>query len=144
MLLRSIRHALVAAAVVFVPISVVAQESRTDAESDHLDRTTKIVGIGPSRLVPSVLVVPHEAAFGRLNYTSRDARIGFAEDITGKLTCRSPGPFRPTGRDVASPRIASGAFVTLCSLAPGEYDYRVDLEGSAQPLLGKLVVEGGV
>jgi hypothetical protein len=37
--------------------------------------------------------------------------------------------------------VASGAFVTLCSLAPGEYDYRVELEGRQQPLLGKLVVE---
>jgi hypothetical protein len=39
-------------------------------------------------------------------------------------------------------RSPSGAFVTLCQLAPGEYDYRVELEGRKQPLLGKLVVEG--
>jgi hypothetical protein len=37
--------------------------------------------------------------------------------------------------------VPSGGFVTLCSLAPGEYDYRVELEGRQQPLLGKLVVE---
>ena len=37
--------------------------------------------------------------------------------------------------------MASGAFVTLYSLAPGEYDYHLELEERQQPLLGKLVVE---
>ncbi len=39
------------------------------------------------------------------------------------------------------PALPATASVTRCSLAPGEYDYRVDLEGRQQPLLGKLVVE---
>ncbi len=76
-----------------------------------------------------------------LNYSSEEATIRFEENITPKLTCRSPGLFRASAGNVASPRVASGAFVTLCSRAPGEYDYRVELEGREQPLLGKLVVE---
>ncbi len=110
-------------------------------EPDHAGHPTKIVGIAPTRLLPTVLVVPHDSAFGWLNYSSGDATIKFDEDITPKLTCRSPGLFRASAGDLASPRVASGAFVTLCSLAPGEYDYRVELEGRQQPLIGKLVIE---
>ena len=110
-------------------------------EPDHAAHPTKIVGIAPTRLLPSVLVVPPDSAFGWLNYSAEDATILFDEDITSKLTCRSPGPFRAGSGQLASPRVASGAFVTLCSLAPGEYNYRVELEGRRQPLLGKLVIE---
>jgi hypothetical protein len=110
-------------------------------EPDHAGHPTEIVGITGSHLIPSVAVVPYDSAFGWLNYSSRDATIKFDEDITPKLTCRSPGPFRAKGGDLASPRVVSGAFVTLCSLAPGEYDYRVEIMGQPDPLLGKLVVE---
>lgn len=141
--LPSIRPALVAAALLAAAPPLAAGEPAAELRSDHIDRPAKIVGIGPSRLFPSVLVVPPEASFGWLNYTSGDVKIEFADDITRKLSCRSPGPFRPKGRDAASPRIESGGFVTLCRLAPGEYDYRVEVAGSDQPLLGKLVIEGG-
>ncbi len=112
-----------------------------EGEPDHAGSPTEIVGIAPTRLLPTVLVVPRDSAFGWLNYSSGDATIKFEEDITPKLRCRSPGPFRASAGDLASPRVASGAFVTLCSLAPGEYDYRVEFEGRPQPLLGKLVVK---
>lgn len=118
-----------------------AQEGAHEDEPDHAAHPTEVVGIAPTRLLPSFLVVPHDSAFGWLNYTSRDATITFDVDITRKLTCRSPGQFRASTGDIASPRVASGAFVTLCSLAPGEYDYRVEFEGREKPLLGKLVVE---
>ena len=118
-----------------------AEDGAPEDEPDHAAHPTKIVGIVLTRLLPTVLVVPHDSAFGWLNYASEDATIKFDEDIAPKLTCRSPGPFRASAENLASPRVASGAFVTLCSLAPGEYDYRVELEGSQQPLLGKLVVE---
>lgn len=119
-----------------------ADDGALEGEPDHAGHPTEIVGIVPTRLLPTVLVVPHASAFGWLNYSSGDATIQFEEDITSKLTCRSPGLFRTSSGDLASPRVASGAFVTLCSLAPGEYDYHVELEGRPQPLLGKLVVEG--
>ena len=118
-----------------------AEDVAPESEPDHAGYPTKIVGIAPTRLLPTVLVVPHTSAFGWLNYSSFDATIKFDEDITSKLTCRSPGLFRASAGDLASPRVASGAFVTLCSLAPGEYDYHLELEERQQPLLGKLVVE---
>ena len=118
-----------------------AEDGAIEGEPDHAGHPTEIVGIGPTRLLPMVLVVPHDSAFGWLNYTSRNATIKFGEDITPKLLYGSPVLFRVSAEELASPRVASGAFVTLCSLAPGEYDYRVELEGRQQLLLGKLVVE---
>ena len=118
-----------------------AEDGADADEPDHAGQPTQIVGIVPTRLLPSVLVVPYDSAFGWLNYSSGEATIKFEDDIAPKLTCRSPGLFRSSTGDPASPRVASGAFVTLCSLAPGEYDYRVELEGRQLPLLGKLVVE---
>ena len=110
-------------------------------EPDHAGHPTQIVGIVTTRLLPTVLVVPAGSAFGWLNYSSVEATIEFQEDIIPKLTCKSPGPFRSKASHLASPRVASGAFVTLCNLAPGEYDYRVRLEGHREPLVGKIVVE---
>ena len=122
------------------PSLALAQTPALAGEPDHAGHPTKIVGIIASRLLPSVLVVPHDSAFGWLNYSSADVTIEFEQDITSKLTCRSPGPFRASASEIASPRVASGEFVTLCSLAPGEYDYKVRVAGREEPLLGKLVV----
>jgi hypothetical protein len=118
-----------------------AADGALEDEPDHAGHPTKIVGIVMTRLLPAVLVVPHDSAFGWLNYSSADATIRFDEDITPKLACRSPGLFQASAEDLASPRVASGAFVTLCSLAPGMYNYSVEVEGREQPLLGKLVIE---
>ncbi len=135
------RFAIVSLALALASQAARAEDGATEGEPDHAGHSTEIVGIVPTRLLPTVLVVPHDSAFGWLNYTSREATIKFEEDLSPKLTCRSPGLFRASTGEIASPRVASGAFVTLCSLAPGEYDYRVEFEGRQQPLLGKLVVE---
>ncbi len=134
------RFAIVSLALALASQVARAEEGAPEGEPDHAGHPTEIVGIVPTRLLPTVLVVPHDSAFGWLNYSSRSATIRFDEDIMPKLTCRSPGPFRDKAGDPASPRVASGAFVTLCSLAPGEYDYRVELKGRSRPLLGKLVI----
>ncbi len=136
----SIRNKIVALVMIFASQTAWAE---TEApEHDHVDRPTEIVGIFATRLVPPVLIVPYDSAFGWLNYSSREATIEFNEDIIPKLSCRSPGLFRASGSELAAPRVASGAFVTLCRLAPGEYDYHVEIEGRALRHLGKLVVEG--
>jgi hypothetical protein len=139
----STRFAIVTLALGLVSQAAPAADGALEDEPDHAGHPTEIVGIAPTRLLPTVLVVPHDSAFGWLNYSSADATIRFDEDVTPKLTCRSPGLFRASAGDLASPRVASGAFVTLCSLAPGEYNYRVEIEGRHQPLLGKLVIEAG-
>ncbi len=135
------RFAIVSLALALASQMARAEDGAPEGEPDHAGHPTEIVGIVPTRLLPTVLVVPHDSAFGWLNYTSREATIKFEEDISPKLRCRSPGFFRASTGELASPRVASGAFVTLCNLAPGEYDYRVELEGRQRPLLGKLVVE---
>ncbi len=135
------RFAIVTLALALASQVAWAEDGAPEDEPDHAGHPTEIVGITPTRLVPTILVVPHDSAFGWLNYSSGDATIKFEEDITSKLRCLSPGLFRASAGDLTSPRVASGAFVTLCSLAPGEYDYRVELEGRQQPFLGKLVVE---
>ncbi len=135
------RFATVTLALALASQAAWADEGAREHEPDHAGHPTQIVGIVATRLLPTVLVVPHDSAFGWLNYSSEEATIRFEEDITPKLACRSPGLFRASAGDLASPRVASGAFVTLCSLAPGEYDYRVEFERRQQPLLGKLVVE---
>ena len=137
----SSQFAIVTLALTLVSQAAWAQDGAPEGEPDHAGHPTKIVGIAPTRLLPTVLVVPHGSALGWLNYSSAEATIKFEEDITPKLTCRSPGLFRASDGNLAAARVASGAFVTLCSLAPGEYDYRVELEGRQRPLLGKLVVE---
>ena len=123
----------------FAAQAIWAQDDGPEGEPDHVGHPLQIVGIVPTRLLPTVLVVHPGSAFGWLNYSSVEASIEFEEDITGKLTCRSAGPFRAS--NPVTPRVASGAFVTLCNLAPGAYDYNVELEGSRRPLLGKLVIE---
>lgn len=135
------RFAVVTLALALTSQTALAEGGVPEGEPDHASHPMAIVGIATTRLLPTVLVVPHDSAFGWLNYSSRDATIKFEEDITPKLTCRSPGIFRASAGDLASPRIASGEFVTLCSLAPGEYGYRVELEGRKQSLLGKLIIE---
>ncbi len=134
------RFAIVTLALALASQAVWAEDDASKDEPDHAGHPMEIVGIIGERLLPTVAVVPHDSAFGWLNYSSRSATIRFDEDIMPKLTCRSPGPFRDKAGDPASPRVASGAFVTLCSLAPGEYDYRVELKGRSRPLLGKLVI----
>ena len=135
------RFAIVTLTLVLASQAAWAEDGAAESEPDHAAYPMEIVGILPTRLLPSVLVVPHHSAFGWLNYSSKAATIQFDENIMPKLNCRSPGLFRASAKDLASPRVASGAFVTLCSLAPGEYYYRVELEGGEQPVLGKLVVE---
>lgn len=137
----SMRFAIVILALALLAQTASAADGVLEDEPDHAGHPTEIVGITPTRLLPTVRIVPHDSAFGWLNYSSADATIRFDEDITPKLTCRSPGLFRASAGELASPRVASGAFVTLCSLAPGEYDYQVEIEGRQRPLLGKLVIE---
>ncbi len=113
----------------------------TSATADHAHLGTDIVSITSDRLVPTVRVVASGAAFGWLNYSNSDARIIFEEpSIVAKLRCRSPGQFRVEPSEVAAPRVPRGSFATLCNLAPGEYDYRVQLFGKSRSLLGKIVV----
>ena len=135
------RFATVTLALALASQAAWADDGAREDEPDHAGYPTQIVGIVPTRLLPTVLVVPAGSAFGWLNYSSVGVAIEFDVDITPKLTCRSLGTFRSSTGNPASLRVVSGAFVTPCNLAPGEYDYHVELNGHRKPLLGKLVIE---
>ena len=132
---------LVTPAVIALFVLQARADEPADALPDHAQLKTEIVGITPTRLIPTVSVVPPGVAFGWLNYSNGDARVTFEDArIAEKLRCTSPGLFRVAPENVAAPRVPSGSFATLCSLAPGEYDYRVEFTGKPRPLLGKIVV----
>ncbi|MDJ0787016.1 MAG: hypothetical protein QNK05_09445 [Myxococcota bacterium] len=130
---------------VFLLAAVPTQaEPEGAAVPDHARHPLQIVGIAGQQLIPTVQQVAADASFGWLNYSGRDASVRFEdEDIVKKMRCTTPGFFRVTANDLEAPRIKSGEIATLCALEPGEYDYRVVLDGNAsEPLLGKLVVGG--
>ncbi len=97
------RFAIVTLALALASPAAWAEDGAPGDEPDHAGHPTEIVGIAHTRLLPTVLVVPHDSAFGWLNYSSGDATIKFYEDITPKLTCRSPGLFRASTGELASP-----------------------------------------
>lgn len=107
---------------------------------DHAAHQTVVVAILSSGLSPTIQVVENGDAFGWLNYSASNARIRFQGSIVDKIFCRSPGQFNISADRLEAPEVPSGAYATLCSLKPGEYDYEVHLTGQGRPLLGKIVV----
>jgi hypothetical protein len=73
------RFAIVTLALAFASQAAWAEGSASEGEPDHAGHPTEIVGIVPTRLLPSVLVVSDGSAFGWLNYFSGDATIKFPE-----------------------------------------------------------------
>lgn len=120
------------------------------AAPDHADHPHAFVTILPLKVRPDVQRIHPGDAFGWLNYTNRIARVSFDREVAKHLTCRSEGSFRLTGDRLQSGDIQAQQFATLCSLAPGEYPYRVELRtgvggggggGVTAILEGKIVVE---
>jgi len=107
---------------------------------DHADLETEIVGITSERLVPEVKHVESSEAFGWINHSSRRVSIRFDAEVARRMRCTSLTPFRVSDGRLVAPAIGSGEIATLCRLAPGEYPYVVEPEGSETPLNGRLVV----
>ena len=101
--------------------------SADEAAPDHLDRPHTFVRITEGSLHPAIQTIGASDAFGWINYSSRIARVSFDADVAKKLTCSSRGSFRLTGSRLESGDIQAQQFASLCSLAPGEYRYRVEL-----------------
>ena len=120
-----------------------------EARPDHIHLGHRLVPIMPGSLYPKVQRIHASDAFGWLNYTTRVARVSFDKEVAARLTCKSPSGFHLTGERFESRDIPSGGFTSLCNLAPGEYDYRVELrsglweraDGVPEVLEGRLVVE---
>jgi plastocyanin len=132
-------------------ILVVAMAARADdpAVEDHANRDHVFVTILALKVRPDVQRLKAGDAVGWLNYTNRIARVYFDKDVAKKMTCTSKGTFRLDGARLASADIQAQQFASLCSLAPGEYAYTVELRSGAgssgggvtNTLDGKIVVE---
>ena len=117
-----------------------------DANHDLHDH--QAVRITNSEVRPEVLTLHAEDAIGWLNYSRQRAVISFDEEVAKKLTCKAKSVFRLTGGRLESAPIQAQQFASLCSLAPGEYDYYGLLSsgagsdsGAGRKLEGKLVVQ---
>jgi hypothetical protein len=131
---------------------VAAAGGRAAAEagdSDHVGHRHRVVPITSQRLYPDVQRISVSDAFGWLNYSTMIARVSFDREVVDRLTCRSASRFHPMGDRFESGDIGPGEFTTLCSLAAGEYFYRVELRATEGPgdnadlvtHAGKIIVE---
>ncbi len=60
------------------------------------------------------------------------------------IACRTHSAFELSNGRLTAAYVRQGSFVSLCTLAPGSYDYRVELKRAAGELEnyeGKIVVE---
>jgi hypothetical protein len=119
-------------------------------DSDHIDRPHELVRIGSTSLHPETLVIAPDDAFGWLNYGDAIATVSFPASVAERMLCKQKTSFRLTGDRIESGDIQARGFVSLCSLAPGEYPYQVMMRSgigsstgsgsSARTLEGKIVV----
>ncbi len=119
------------------------------AESDHAEHDHRMARILETRVHPKTIEIHSTDAIGWLNYSSKRARISFDAEVAKSMTCRSKGTFHLDGPRLTSTDIQVTQFASLCNLAPGEYEYRVELRagiggsGGAIPgksFTGKIVV----
>ena len=130
-------------ALIFVP------SSSLGAEPDHAEHDHRMARILETRVHPKVVEIHSADAIGWLNYSSKRARISFDAEVAKNLTCRSKGTFHLDGPRLSSNDIQASQFASLCSLAPGEYEYRVELRsgiggaggsGFGKSFKGKIIV----
>ncbi len=111
------------------------------AEPDHADHDHRVARILEARVSPKTIEIHSTDAIGWLNYSSRRARISFDAEVAKSMTCKSISTFRLDGPRLTSSDIQATQFASLCSLAPGEYEYRVELRsgigGSSGGIPGK-------
>jgi plastocyanin len=100
-------------------------------EADHVDTPHEFVRIHQLSVRPEELRIDSGEAFGWLNYTNAIARVSFDKDVAKHLLCKTRGSFHFVGDRLESGDIQAQQFATLCTLAPGEYTYRVELREGA-------------
>lgn len=119
--------------------------------ADHTQSDHVFITILALKVRPETQTIKPGDAVGWINYTNRIARVSFAKDVAKKMTCTSKGTFRINGERLESSDIQSQQFASLCSLAAGTYDYKVELfsgaggsgsgSGSGRAIDGKILVE---
>ncbi|MCG8590205.1 MAG: hypothetical protein MJE66_13010 [Proteobacteria bacterium] len=126
-------------------LGLMAWAAVAQAEADHASHRQEIVAVTATRLVPTVLSVSSQDAFGWLNYSPRQVTIAFDAEVAKELRCTGPSGFQVDDDTLRFGSLTPQGFATLCRLAPGEYDYRVEMPaGDGAPertLVGKIVVQ---
>ena len=112
---------------------------------DHKHQSVRITNVS---VRPAVLQIHDDEAIGWLNYSRQRAVISFDDDVAKNLTCTAKSAFRLTGGRLESAPIQSRQFASLCTLAPGEYEYDVQLMSGVgsnaalgRKLVGKIIVQ---
>jgi len=103
-----------------------ARHVSAESEPDH-----RFVRIQQGHLQPRVIQVAAGDELGWINATSQIARVSFERDTARHMVCDRDRGFRLTGEKLESPQIQALQFASMCSLAPGEYAYRVELTAGA-------------
>ena len=123
-------------AILTVPMTARAEES------DHVDHQHSSIRITSSRLHPDRVTLPPENTLVFLNYSGRIAQISFDESVAKNIACKNRSSFELANGRLTAPYVRQGSFQSLCKLAPGSYEYRVELKRSAGELDNYAVHEG--
>jgi hypothetical protein len=129
-------------------LAVLTAGSARAADVDHIDHEHRLVRIGSTSLHPATLAIGAGDAFGWLNYGDQIAVVSFDATVAASMLCKEKSSFRLTGERIESGDVQARQFVSLCSLAPGTYPYRVEMRagigasggGRGRTLEGTLVV----
>jgi hypothetical protein len=135
-----------AAAVAAVAIALAGAAGGVDHEAE----SHSTVRIGGGSVHPQTLTMASSDALLWANYSSRIARVSFDRAVAEKIRCAQRASFTLDGDRLASPQIQANQFASLCKLAPGTYEYRVELfagagtggaGGPERTFTGKIVVQ---
>ena len=132
------RFAWLAAAVAILVLPTTAPAE----ESDHADHPHTSIRIASSGLRPDRATLPADNAVVFLNYSGRIAQISFPESVAKNITCKARSSFELANGRLTAPYVRQGSFASFCNLAPGDYEYRVELKRSAGELENYAVLDG--
>ena len=113
-------------------------------DSDHADHRHRSIRITSSRLHPEPAKLAAQDAIAFLNYSGRIAQISFDESVAKSIACRTRSSFELANGRLVAANVRQGSFVSLCTLASGSYDYKVELKRSAGELENYAVHEGKI
>ena len=112
------------------------------AETDHVGHKHTSIRITSGRLHPEPVTLASDNALVFLNYSGRIAQISFDESVAENISCKTRTSFEVINGRLTAANVRQGAFTSLCQLAPGSYEYRVELKRSLGELDNYAVHEG--
>ena len=112
------------------------------ADSDHVDHQHTSIRITSGRLHPEPATLSSDSALVFLNYSGRIAQISFDESVAKNISCKTRTSFELINGRLTAANVRQGSFTSLCQLAPGSYEYRVELKRSLGELDNYAVHEG--